>query len=290
MANIIDGKKVSQEILLGLEEKISSFSSKPCLAIILVGSNPSSELYVKKKIAAAEKISILTRLYQLKEYSSERDIIKIITQLNEDSNIDGFIVQIPLPSHLNQENILEYISPEKDVDGLHPLNQGKLAKGITDGICPATPGGIIKLLDYYHLSLSGKNAVIIGRSNLVSKPLSYLLLQKDATVTITHSKTLNLSEHTKKADLLVSAVGKPNLVAADMVKPGAIVIDVGISKVDGKTKGDINFEEVKLVASHITPVPGGVGPMTIATLLENLVKIKEKNIRNSENSFTVPKD
>lgn len=276
MAQLLKGKEVAEIILTELKLKVATLPKKPVLGIVSVGEDPASQVYIQKKIKAAEEIGIQAKHYQLRENIEEKELLTLIGELNLDSEMDGFIVQLPLPEQIREEKVIENISPEKDVDGFHPFNQGKMFQGIinSNSLLPATPFGIMKLLEHYRIELEGKKAVIVGRSNIVGKPLAALLLNKNATVTITHSRTKNLAEHTLTADLIISAVGKPNLITAEMVKPGAIVIDVGMNRVDGKLVGDVDFEKVKEKASYITPVPGGVGPMTVAMLMYNLISKK----------------
>ncbi len=276
MVQLLKGKEVAEIILTELKLKVAALPKKPILGIVSVGEDPASQVYIQKKIKAAEEIGIKAKHYQLRENIEEKELLNLIGQLNLDPEMDGFIVQLPLPKQIREEKVIESISPEKDVDGFHPFNQGKMFQGIinSDSLLPATPFGIMRLLEHYRIELEGKKAVIVGRSNIVGKPLAALLLNKNATVTITHSKTKNLAEHTQTADIIISAVGKPNLITAEMVQPGAIVIDVGMNRVDGKLVGDVDFEKVKEKASYITPVPGGVGPMTVAMLMHNLISKK----------------
>jgi methylenetetrahydrofolate dehydrogenase (NADP+)/methenyltetrahydrofolate cyclohydrolase len=267
---ILDGKKTSELIVKKVAKEVTSLPEPLTLAIILVGNNPASQVYVKNKIKACNEAGIGVKDYRLDEKATQREVMQIIHDCNKDVTVHGILVQLPLPSHLDQDLIINAIDPKKDVDGLTLINQGRLFNGM-EAIIPATPKGVITLLQKYFIDISGKNALVIGRSNLVGKPLALLLLQKNATVTIAHSRTSNLKEIAKRADILVAAVGKPLFVTADMVKKEAVVVDVGINKVEGKIVGDVDFQEVKEVASYITPVPKGVGPMTIASLLENIV-------------------
>ncbi len=271
--NIIDGKKLASEIKARLKEEIKSLKQKLGLAIILLGSNPASEIYVKSKLKACEEVGIYSELRRLSDDDvSEKRIIDIIEKLNSNDKISGIIVQMPLPEHLNMQKVVDAICPLKDVDGLTTYNQGKLARGDLSGIMPATPCGVIKLIESVEKNLEGKRVVVLGRSILVGRPTAVLLELKNCTVTVCHSKTKNQDEICRQADILISAVGKPNLVKKEMVKQGAIVIDVGINREGDGIKGDVNFEAVREVAGHITPVPGGVGPMTVACLLENVLK------------------
>jgi len=276
MAQIIDGKIVSKLVKDNIKSIIESKKINPSLAVILVGNDPASLTYVRNKTKECLEVGISPKDYHLHEDTPEEKLLELIGNLNKDDDIDGILVQLPLPKHINTNKILNAIFPYKDVDGFHPENVGKLMIG-TPFIEPCTPKGVIRLLEHYGISVEGKRAVVLGRSNIVGKPMAIMLLHRNATVTICHSKTKDLSEITKQADILVSAIGIPNFVKADMIKKDAVVIDVGINKVEenGKSKlvGDVDFENVKEVASYITPVPGGVGPMTRAMLLENTVNL-----------------
>jgi len=278
--NIIDGKKVSEEILLELKNKINSIQGrKPGLAVILVGADPASEIYVRKKVNACKKLGIISNKIEFSEEISEKELLKTIDTLNNDNYTDGILVQLPLPKHINQFKIIDAISPEKDVDGFHPLNIGKRELKY-ETLSPCTPKGIIRLLEYYNIDLNSKNITVVGRSNIVGKPLASMLLNKNATITVCHRATKNLKEHTINADIVATAVGKPNLITADMVKDGVIIVDIGMNRVDGKICGDVDFENVSKKASLITPVPGGVGPMTIAMLMENtLLAHEQRNLK-----------
>ena len=273
MAEIIDGKVVSSAIRNDLSEEISQFKSEynvtPGLAVIIVGDNPASLVYVRNKKKACEQVGINSYEIALPGDVSEEELLARIEILNADPSVHGILVQLPLPKHINEETVINAIDPKKDVDAFHPSNVGKIMIG-NYTFLPCTPAGVIDLLDYYNIDISGKKCVIIGRSNIVGKPMAHLLLERNGTVTVCHSRTVDLAEETKKADILVVAIGKPEFVTADMVKPGAVVIDVGINRgTDGKLLGDVEFSGVSEVASYITPVPGGVGPMTITTLLKN---------------------
>ncbi|MDD5023097.1 MAG: bifunctional 5,10-methylenetetrahydrofolate dehydrogenase/5,10-methenyltetrahydrofolate cyclohydrolase [Candidatus ainarchaeum sp.] len=274
---ILDGKKVSEKILTDLKKRIIEKKLAPKLVIITIGKDDASEVYVRKKLESAEKIGITAKQIKFTEESSEQEILNEIDKLNKDKNVDGFIVQLPVPKHINANKLLEKIAPEKDVDGFHPINVGKLFLGISEDndMLPATPFGIMKMIEYYKIKVEGKNAVVVGRSNIVGKPIASLLLNKNATVSITHSKTKNLEEYTKKADIIVVAVGKPKIITAEMVKEGAYIIDVGMNKINGKNVGDVDFENV-IKKAHCSPVPGGVGPLTVAMLMYNTVKASEK--------------
>ena len=279
---IIDGKKCSEEILENLRKDISEYKEKtgkvPGLAVIILGNNAASKIYVKSKIRACEKTGILSREIILDENISEEELINEIEKLNNDKNINGILVQLPLPSHINEKKICEAISVKKDVDGFKAENLGKIMLGDDDGFISCTPQGIIYLIDQLNMDLHGKNVVVVGRSNIVGKPVASLLINKGATTTVCNSRTKDLAGILKKADIIVIAIGKAKFLTKDMVKEGAVVIDVGINRVDGKICGDVDFENVKDIVSHITPVPGGVGPMTIAMLMNNIVKAtKEQN-------------
>ena len=273
--NLLDGKKVSQKVKDELKIEVNELKKSginPRLAVIMVGDNSASQIYVRNKSKVCDYIGIEFEEYILSEETKQEELLQLIDKLNNKKEVNGILLQSPIPKHLDINEAFRKISPEKDVDGFHPVNVGKLALG-QDTFISCTPYGIIKILEDYDINIEGKNAVVIGRSNIVGKPMSQCLLNKNATVTICHSKTKNLSDITKKADILVAAIGKPNFVTEDMVKPGAVIIDVGINRMeDGKLKGDVDFEEVSKKASYITPVPGGVGPMTIAMLMTNLVK------------------
>ena len=273
---IIDGKKCSEEILESLKQEVSEYKEKlgkvPGLAVIILGDNPASKIYVKSKIRACEKTGVLSKEIILDENVSEEELIKEIEKLNNDKNINGILVQLPLPAHINEKRVCEAISVKKDVDGFKPENLGKIMLGDEDGFISCTPQGIIYLIDQLNMDLHGKNVVVVGRSNIVGKPVASLLINKGATTTICNSKTKDLPGILKRADIIVIAIGKAKFLTKDMVKEGAVIIDVGINRVDGKICGDVDFENVSQIASHITPVPGGVGPMTIAMLLKNTVK------------------
>tara|TARA_B100001029_G_scaffold175072_1_gene176037 strand:- start:8085 stop:8939 length:855 start_codon:yes stop_codon:yes gene_type:complete len=279
---LIDGKLVSNNIRQEIKEKVSSLLSKhsqvPGLAAVLVGDNPASEIYVRNKRKACADVGIYSEEYKLPEDTTQDELLKIIDGLNNNDKINGILVQLPLPNHIDESLILKAVSPQKDVDGFHPVNAGLLFQGEQKFIA-CTPHGIIKMLEFYNIDIQGKNAVVLGRSNIVGKPASMLLLQKHATVTICHSRTKNLQEILKEADIIVAAIGRAHFVTKDMVKEGAVVIDVGINRLDtGKLAGDVDFENVKDLCSHITPVPGGVGPMTITMLLWNTVMSLEDSI------------
>ena len=278
---ILDGKKTAESLIKKIAGEVAAINEDITLALIMVGKTPASQVYVRNKIKACDEAGIRVKDYFLDEKIPQKELLKIIAECNADPKIHGILVQLPLPSHLNESEIINAIDPLKDVDGLTIVNQGKLMVG-SDAIAPATPKGVITLLQKYFVEIAGKNAVVVGRSSLVGKPAALLLLQKNATVTIAHSKTANLREVTRRADILVVAVGKPRFITADMVKKDAVVVDVGINKVEGKIVGDVDFAGVKEVASYITPVPKGVGPMTIASLLENILLCYKKQISARE--------
>jgi len=283
---LIDGKKTSaeikEEIKKEVAEMIDNDITAPHLAAVLVGEDPASQTYVAAKEKACHSVGITSTIYRYSKRTTEKELLEVVDFLNNDPELDGFIVQLPLPEHIDEQKIIEAIDPEKDVDGFHPMNVGKMALGL-DCYLPATPNGIMEMLKRYNIPTSGKNCVVIGRSHIVGSPMSILMSQKaepgNATVTLCHSRTENLKEIVAQADIVIAAIGSPHFVTADMVKEGATVIDVGIHRVKSdKTKsgyrliGDVDFDEVSKKAAHITPVPGGVGPMTIASLLLNTLK------------------
>jgi len=275
MANLIDGKMISTQIKDELKEKVASMKEKGitlCLAVIQVGNDPASSVYVRNKKKACEYIGIESLSYELPDTTTQEELLTIIKELNGRKDVNGILVQLPLPKGLDEEKILDAIDPLKDVDGFHPMNVGNLSIG-RPGFVSCTPAGVIQLLKRSGIEIEGKECVVIGRSNIVGKPMSMLLLRENGTVTTAHSRTKNLKEITKRADILVAAVGKPRMITADYVKEGAVVIDVGIHRnEDNKLCGDVDFESVEPVCSAITPVPGGVGPMTIAMLMKNCVE------------------
>ena len=278
---LIDGKKVSGEIRNRLADEIQELKKKtgkkPGLATVLVGDDPASAVYVRNKNKICGELGFQSFEQKLSADTSEEKLLQLVGELNSNKDVHGILVQLPLPDQIDSEKILQAIDPKKDVDGFHPLNVGKLVVGNAQ-LTPCTPTGIIALLDRYDIEISGKHAVIIGRSNIVGKPVSMLLLHRNATITICHSRTQNLEEVTRSADILVAAVGRANFVTDEMVSEGTVVIDVGINRVDGKLTGDVDFEPVSKKASHITPVPGGVGPMTIALLMENTLKAFKESL------------
>jgi methylenetetrahydrofolate dehydrogenase (NADP+)/methenyltetrahydrofolate cyclohydrolase len=276
---LLDGKTLAQKIQQALKTEIQTLQPQigrsPGLAVLMVGDNPASAVYVRNKEKACEKIGMRSFGKHFPTLTSQEELTAVIQALNEDPNVDGILVQLPLPKHLDSVALLHTIAPEKDADGLHPVNLGHLVRGET-GLRSCTPAGVMALLAEYDIDIAGKNAIVIGRSILVGKPLALMLLEKNATVTIAHSRTQNLAELTRQADIVVGAVGQPEMITADMVKPGAIVIDVGINRVvdssgNARLVGDVDFAGVAPIASYITPVPGGIGPMTIAILLQNTV-------------------
>ena len=272
-AKIIDGKQIAFEVRQNLKEKISSLKCKLKLAVVLVGHEGPSEIYVKNKQKAALEVGIETQLFAFEKDVKQKELEHLIDMLNADSSVHGILVQLPLPDGIDSVKILKRIDPKKDVDGFHPYNIGLLQNGSDEGVVAATPKGVLKLIKTTGVNLVGKNALVIGRSNIVGKPTAILLLRQDCTVTIAHSKTQNLRQLCQNADIIVSATGCAKMVKADWLKKGAVVIEVGISRDEnGKLCGDVDFEKAKDVASYITPVPGGVGPMTIAMLLENVLE------------------
>ena len=273
MTVILDGKKVSQKVLEMVKSRVEGLSKQPHLVVILVGDNPASKIYVNNKKKAAEKVGIKSTIINLGIDVSEEKLLKKIDELNNDNDVTGILVQLPLPEHINKDNVITAISPKKDVDGFHPLNVGKLVTGLEPYFYPATPQGILMLLDEYNIPVEGKHAVVIGRSNIVGKPMAQMLLKRNATVTMCHSYTNDLDEIIKTADIVVSAVGK-KIVRCKMVKKNSCLIDVGIFKdADGKLTGDVDFDFVSPSCGFISPVPGGVGPMTIASLMFNSSKV-----------------
>ncbi|MEO1669785.1 MAG: bifunctional methylenetetrahydrofolate dehydrogenase/methenyltetrahydrofolate cyclohydrolase FolD [Cyanobacteria bacterium J06631_2] len=277
---LLDGRALAKKIQLELKEKIAQLEPKigrpPGLAVLMVGDNPASAVYVRNKERACQRVGIASMGQHFAANTTQDELTAVIEQLNKDDRVDGILVQLPLPSHLDSIALLHHIDPDKDADGLHPVNLGKLVRSEA-GLRSCTPAGVMRLLQEYNLSLEGKTGVVIGRSILVGKPIALMLLEKNVTVTMAHSRTQDLDAVCRQADIIVAAVGKPEMIAQDMVKPGAIVIDVGINRIElpaGKSKlvGDVAFESVSAVASHITPVPGGIGPMTVAMLLSNTVE------------------
>jgi len=278
MANILDGKKLRDKLLADLKHRVDKFVQKPTLVVILVGDNPASKIYVNNKKKTAENLGINSVVINYPAEVSESELLSKIEELNCDANVNAILVQLPLPEHINKDNIINAITPKKDVDGFTPANFGMLFAGQRPYVYPCTPNGILLLLDEYNIELDGRHVVIVGRSNIVGKPLSQMMLQRNATVTVCHSHTKNLAEITKTADILVSAVGE-KIIEENMLKSDCVVVDVGIFKDEnGKTRGDVDFESVSKKASYISPVPGGVGPMTITSLMLNTVELFEKSL------------
>ena len=282
-ATIIDGKKVSKDIRETLKAETAEFIEKtgvtPGLAVVLVGNDPASAVYVRNKHRACEEIGFYSEVHELPEDTKEDDLLALLDRLNGDPKIHGILVQLPLPKQIDADKVIRKIKPEKDVDAFHPENVGRIMLG-NYRFLPCTPAGVMALLDAYGIDPAGKDCVVIGRSNIVGKPQAFLLLERNATVTICHSRTADLASHTKRADIIVVAIGKPRFLKADMVKPGAVVIDVGINRLpDGKLTGDADFEPITELASAITPVPGGVGPMTITMLMKNTLAAARESVK-----------
>ena len=279
----IDGKAFSQTVLEKIREEHSQLKEKygkPAgLAVVIVGNNPASQVYVKNKIRACENVGFYSENIELDENISEKELLQEIDKLNKNDRIDGILVQLPLPAHINELKIIDSISPEKDVDGFHVSNIGKMVIGDETGFLSCTPYGIMQLLEEYKIEISGKDAVIIGRSNIVGKPMALMLIQKGATVQVCNSNTKDLRKKLNKADIIIVAAGVPKLLKKEDVKEGTVVIDVGINRVDGKICGDVDYEEVAEKTSYITPVPGGVGPMTIASLIKNTFKSYKNSLK-----------
>ena len=276
MVQIIDGKaiaaKIREQVRLDATKLSAERGIQPKLTVLLVGDDPASQVYVRNKERGCAEVGIASEVRRLPSSIKQKELIEIVKQLNNDNTVHGILIQLPLPPGLKEQPILDEIDPRKDVDGLHPMNMGKLLKGDDSGFVPCTPQGVIELILSTGTEIAGKEAVVIGRSNIVGKPMALLLLQKNATVTVCHSKTKDLGAVIRRAEILVSAVGSPRLVTGEMVKPGAVIVDVGTNRVDEKWVGDVDFDSAKERAGFITPVPGGVGPMTIALLLKNTLK------------------
>lgn len=268
MVKILDGKKLASQIQERIKKEVSKLDSKPGLAAVIVGSNPESKLYVDMKTKTCEKVGIYSEKHNLKESTSEGELLELIDKLNNDDKIHGILIQFPLPKHINENRVMEAINPKKDVDGFNPINLGRILIN-QEFLVPATPKGIITLLDHYKITLEGKNIVLINRSKIVGKPLLLMLLNRNATVSVCHSKTKNIQDQIKSADILITGTGKKYLIKKEMVKENSVIIDFGTKKEGKNLYGDVDFENVKDKVSYITPVPGGVGPMTIASLLEN---------------------
>ena len=278
MYKLIDGKVISAAVKERVKAEVATLKQQGIttgLAVIIVGEDPASKVYVNNKKKACEALGIISEEYALPETTTQEELLSLIDALNKKESINGILCQLPLPKHLDETAVINAILPEKDVDAFHPINVGKIMQGDFDFV-PCTPAGVMEMLAFEGIEISGKTCVVIGRSNIVGKPMAMLLLHKNGTVTICHSRTKNLKEVCQNADILVAAVGRPNFVTADMVKDGAVVIDVGINRVDGKLVGDVNFNDVCEKASYITPVPGGVGPMTIAMLMQNTLTAAKK--------------
>jgi methylenetetrahydrofolate dehydrogenase (NADP+) / methenyltetrahydrofolate cyclohydrolase len=277
-AKIIDGVEISKKLRADYANRVTQLKAKgitPGLAVVIVGKNSASQVYVRNKHKACQDIGMHSEVHELNEHATEAMLLQFVEGLNNNPAIHGILVQLPLPSHIDEEKVIELIKPEKDVDGFHPYNVGRLMIG-EPTMRSCTPYGVMKMLEHENISLEGKEAVVVGRSNIVGKPMALMLMAEGATVTICHSKTRDLGAHTRRADIIVAAVGKLSMLKADMVKPGAVIIDVGMNRTpEGKLAGDVDYENVKLVASHITPVPGGVGPMTITMLLGNTLEAAE---------------
>lgn len=279
-AQIISGKEIATQLRAEMKTEVSRLKEKgitPGLAVIIVGDDPASHSYVKGKKKACEEVGIYNRLIEHSSTLSEEDLLKEIDQLNEDDSIHGILVQLPLPQHIDEKKVIEQISPEKDVDGFHPINVGRMMTG-QRAFLPCTPYGVLKMVQLQNINIEGKHVVVVGRSNIVGKPVGQLFLNENATVTYCHSRTMELKKITKQADILIVAVGKANFIGKDHIKDGAVVIDVGVNRLDtGKLCGDVMFEEAKEVASYLTPVPGGVGPLTITMLLQNTIEAAQRS-------------
>lgn len=277
MTQIMDGKALSEKIYERIKTEVAKLEKKPTLAVIITSDNEAGKIYVRNKKRACENTGINSITVEFDETVSDEEFLSKIDELNKNPEVDAIMVQLPIPSHLDTEKILNSISPEKDADGLHYINAGKLFTGQIPNSVACTPKGIIRILDEYGINVEGKHAVVIGRSNLVGKPIAQLLMQKNATVTHLHSKSKNIEFFTKNADIIVVATGKPKMLKGDMVKEGVVIIDVGISRVDGKLSGDVDFDSVAPKASFITPVPKGVGPMTVAMLIQNTLELSKQH-------------
>jgi methylenetetrahydrofolate dehydrogenase (NADP+) / methenyltetrahydrofolate cyclohydrolase len=282
----IDGRAVAEKVRAQVAKEVHAFDGSVCLATILVGDDPASHIYVGKKHDAASQAGIETRDHRFPEASSESEVLETLDELNADDAVDGILVQLPLPAHMDEARVIASIEPDKDVDGLHPLNSGRLFLGKPLHV-PATPSGVMVMLDEYGVELEGREAVVIGRSELAGKPMAMLLLARNATVTICHSRTVDLASHARRADVLVAAVGRPGLVTPDMVKPGAAVVDIGVTRTENGIVGDVD-KAVAEVAGYLTPVPGGVGPMTIAMLLRNTLTAAQHRRQHRPSGVAVP--
>ena len=282
MAIRIDGKETSRKVRGEIAKKVADLKAQgkeTGLAVVIVGENPASQVYVRNKAKACEEVGMYSEVHALPESTTEAELLALVERLNQEDKIDGILVQLPLPKHINEERVILAIDPNKDVDAFHPVNTGKIMIGNYEFL-PCTPAGVMTLLKEYNIEVEGKECVVVGRSNIVGKPQALLLLQKNGTVTVCHSRTKNLAEITRRADILVVAIGKAEFITGDMIKEGAVVIDVGMNrKADGKLCGDVEFASAEAKASYITPVPGGVGPMTITTLLQNTLVASEKRVK-----------
>lgn len=279
-AQRLDGTAVAKAIREDIAKEVASMERAPALSVVLVGNNPASEVYVKHKIRACEEANIRSYTHRLTEETSEKALLELIDQLNHDTNIDGILVQLPLPAHIDPEAIIEAITPHKDVDGFHPYNMGRLALR-HPSLRPCTPWGIIRLLDACGIEIEGKHAVVVGASNIVGRPMALELLLKKCTVTVTHKYTKDLAAHVQLADILIVAIGKPGVIDSSWIKPGAICLDVGITRLDdGSLSGDLDFDTAAERASWITPVPGGVGPMTVAMLMQNTLQSAQNRVKS----------
>lgn len=274
-AELLDGKKTASLVRERIAEEVEKLKAEdkgvPGLAVVIVGENPASKVYVGQKEKACKAVGFNSILHRLPEDTTQEELLALVDKMNNDPEIDGILVQLPLPRHMDSDSIIAAIRPEKDVDGFHPINMGKLVTGLK-GTEPCTPKGIMYILNEYGVELEGKRAVVLGRSNIVGKPIAHMLMAKNATVTVCHSRTRDMASYTREADVIVAAVGKPKFLTADMVKEGAVIVDVGINRLDSGLVGDVDFETLKEKASFITPVPGGIGPMTIAMLLQNTLE------------------
>lgn len=283
MAKIIDGKKIASEVRADIKSRAADFTAKtgvvPCLAVVIVGDDPASKIYVRNKHLACVEAGFRSITVELPAQTSSEELFEHLDKLKNDSTVHGILVQLPLPSHIDEKAVLEYLPPEKDVDAFHERNVGKIMLG-KYSFLPCTPAGVMKLLEHENIEIAGKRCVVVGRSNIVGKPMAMLLLHANGTVTMCHSRTRDLADITRRADILVAAVGKPEMITADMVKEGAVVVDVGMNRLpNGKLVGDVAFDEVEKKASALTPVPGGVGPMTITMLLENTLTAAKNSLK-----------
>lgn len=276
-ANILDGKAIAAELRLQVAAEVATMPSPPALAVILVGNDPASEVYIKNKMLACDDVGMQSISYRLDETISEAELLALIAELNEDQQVDGILVQLPLPAHINPDHILEEINPKKDVDGFHPFNIGRLVVQ-KPTLAPCTAAGVMKLLEHTDITLRGQHAVIVGASNIVGRPIALQLLLADCTITVCHKYTRDLANQVQQADILIVAIGNPGVIQSAWLKPGVIVIDVGINRLDdGRLVGDVEFDSAKQIASWITPVPGGVGPMTVAMLMANTLQASKGN-------------